>query len=642
MAINIKRDYLDIILTDSLPTELPINFSLFNFYDYLSHKKTIIDEIKKELVGGMANRSTMFNESFWDSVPLKFSIKKGDYQTREISIPSPLALLVIQLFLSIYERDIILALKRKSIFSLRYHTKNNQLYYKKRNKSIIEYYDQSGKDSIQQTGMYFSIVPYRSLLGYLSSRKWLLDNRKFSFFAKIDYKDCFGSIYTHSYKWITTKNAIDSIEFSNNSLLTVIDKILQRINGKQTNGIIVGPEFSRMIAEVMLQEIDYSVYNKLIEEGFEKGVDYEVSRFVDDIYVFSHSKNVTERILSHFEKEASNFHIKINESKLIVTELPYNHSNWIQDVSVYTDRLLSKMFRLLDRKFSFSRFNRSVYMREFNIFISEHKKECKNIVSYLLSSIQNKLVEIKKNKFEFDEKSVDQVKYNISLIMFFHSFAPNYDNTQKFISILFLIDEIDSYFSNESNLSSFADLVKEYSFVFEEIGFSDVVNYVLLCAKFKIELPYKVENRLIAELSELRNPLNYAVFLIYAGYNKEFQLEFLAKVSGEIEVALDNIIDNRKLFMYQEFWWIVIFMNCPFLSPALKVKMASKFPVTLTPNTPSERAIHLINDYFTVSGPDFFSWDIEKIDIMKKIMFKTNLRTVFKRGTVGTDDYGLM
>lgn len=639
MAFNIKRDFLDIIITDSLPNELPIIFSLYNFYEYLETKKVSIDNIKNELIDNLTNKQTIFSDGNWDSTPLKFSIKKSDYHIRELSIPSPIAMFVVHLFLSVYEKDILSTMKLKSIFSIRYHTKNNHLYYRKRTKKAIEYYDQTGKDSIQQTGMYFCIVPYRSISDYFSSKKWHLNNRVFSNYAKIDYKDCFGSIYTHSFKWISAKNAIDSIEFSNNSMLTVIDKVLQKINGKQTNGIIVGPEFSRMFAEILLQEIDYSVYYQLIEANLKKGTDYEVSRFVDDIYIFARTKKISETIVRLFEKEANNLHIKINESKLILAELPYNHSPWIRNVSSFSEQLLGKMFEVTENEFSLRKYKRSVFKREFNVLMSENQKDRKSIVSYVIGSIHNKYVELKKNKTIFNKDSRSQIKFEIELLMYFHSFFPNYDNTQKYISILFLINEATGFFTEEADLAVFHNLVRDYSFIFEHINVSDIVNYMLLCAKYKIELPNRIEKIILDEIVKQKNPLNFAVFLLYSRYNKGFQDEIITLLSKEINIELDSIIDNSKLFLYKEFWWIVIFINCPYIDVTLKAKMKAKFAFPTTVISTSQKAVAIITDYFIQSDPIFILWDIDNIDVLKKIMFKTNFRTVFKGKTSGFDGY---
>lgn len=85
---------------------------------------------------------------------------------------------------------------------------------------------------------------------------------------------------------------LDSKEASNANLHIVIDRVLQNINGRSSNGLIVGPEFSRMIAEVLLQEIDVEVKHNLAAQGLNAGADYRVFRYVDDIYFFPIHKHI--------------------------------------------------------------------------------------------------------------------------------------------------------------------------------------------------------------------------------------------------------------------------------------------------------------------------------------------------------------
>lgn len=89
---------------------------------------------------------------------------------------------------------------------------------------------------------------------FLGYEFWLSANGK----AKIEikYKACFDSIYTHAFTWIIERNVVDAKDAVNSHLLVTIDRILQNINGRSSNGIVVGPEFSRMMAEVLLQHID--------------------------------------------------------------------------------------------------------------------------------------------------------------------------------------------------------------------------------------------------------------------------------------------------------------------------------------------------------------------------------------------------
>ena len=60
-----------------------------------------------------------------------------------------------------------------------------------------------------------------------------------------------------------------------------------------THGIVIGPEFSRIFAEILLQSIDVKVKNKLLSykssnyiHGIVEGVHYTIKRYVDDYFLF--------------------------------------------------------------------------------------------------------------------------------------------------------------------------------------------------------------------------------------------------------------------------------------------------------------------------------------------------------------------
>ena len=48
---------------------------------------------------------------------------------------------------------------------------------------------------------------------------------------------------------------------------------MQEMNYNETNGIVIGPEFSRIFAEVILQQIDTSVERELLKLGYIHKVD---------------------------------------------------------------------------------------------------------------------------------------------------------------------------------------------------------------------------------------------------------------------------------------------------------------------------------------------------------------------------------
>ena len=107
---------------------------------------------------------------------------------------------------------------------------------------------------------------------------------------KFDIQSCFDSIYTHSIAWAISGGVDlykDNFEgIPDKSLGYIWDKIMQEMNYNETNGIVIGPEFSRIFAEVILQHVDQRVEQGLLNKGFILNTDYECYRYVDDYFFF--------------------------------------------------------------------------------------------------------------------------------------------------------------------------------------------------------------------------------------------------------------------------------------------------------------------------------------------------------------------
>lgn len=106
----------------------------------------------------------------------------------------------------------------------------------------------------------------------------------------------FGSIYTHTYNWLVTNNPLDAIKLkSMKSIYTTIDGFLRNINGAKTNGIVVGPELSRLLAGIFVVNIEQKIDVEIISKG-SHGIKIEISRFVDDYYLYTNDESVAEII----------------------------------------------------------------------------------------------------------------------------------------------------------------------------------------------------------------------------------------------------------------------------------------------------------------------------------------------------------
>ena len=350
---NIERNKLDYILTDIMPVEVSELFSYSKFYEYLLSKQSTLDDIVSQMHAMKAeNSETPFSGGKWGNwatSPLKFNILKGTDSIRELNLVQPLSAMNIYFFVECYQKELLDILSNNACFSLRYHRKNSDLFYRRKSKKIVDYFEKISQKVdraiLQQTGAYFKIHKFNSVSSFTNSRLWQQCNFKYRNFAKIDYKSCFDSIYTHAYKWCIEKDTVDSKEASNANLHIVIDRVLQNINGRSSNGLIVGPEFSRMIAEVLLQEIDVEVKHNLAAQGLNAGADYRVFRYVDDIYIFSHTQAHTDLIIKTIERAAQKYLLKFNEFKYLKAYTPVVLSSWLGKARTLSDRISALFYR---------------------------------------------------------------------------------------------------------------------------------------------------------------------------------------------------------------------------------------------------------------------------------------------------------
>ena len=91
----------------------------------------------------------------------------------------------------------------------------------------------------------------------------------------MDVSKCFDSIYTHSLSWACKdkKFVKKNLDISS-SFADVFDELMQRSNYKETNGILIGPEVSRVFAEIIFQEIDSLMFSELKNNSIISGKDF--------------------------------------------------------------------------------------------------------------------------------------------------------------------------------------------------------------------------------------------------------------------------------------------------------------------------------------------------------------------------------
>lgn len=453
---NIKRNNLDYLLTDILPTELSDRFTYSYFYEFLLSKSDEIDDMIQCLKETKAKPDGLFKGKEWASMPLKYSIMKDLYTVREISLVQPLAAIEMLLFVELYQKELLNLLNKNSCFSLRFHHKNNNLCYKNKNKSVIRYFSEEsktmGREVLEQTGMFFDISPYKSIAAFTSSEVWLVLNSKYKHFIRTDYKACFDSIYSHTFTWLIGKDSIDTKSF---------------------------------------------------------------------------------------------------ESKEDDAETPTS------DVLPYL--LKSHVVRYGSKA-------KQSIMNQLNELICNYPNKDRTIIAYFLSSILN---HIGKNKdkctiFKNDVKGSTVFSF-LDLTFYAYSFFPNYGNTQKLLQIISYVRDEYDIFEESTRLQA---LINKYAFIFDKANINDVVNLFLFCRQAKIEIPYLQEECIVRKIKEKDDPILWATYLMYSQYNRKYSDEIRSCIEKTLLEKINAIRVQKSVYEYREFWWILIFNKCPFITNA--------------------------------------------------------------------------
>lgn len=324
-TINLNNKYR-VLLTETLPYELPLTLNNDGFYENM--QKESLRNVFVEVFNGIAKQ-----EAF--TIPFDYNVRRfNGEKSRKLSLIHPLTQLAIVDFYEQYS-GYLLKLCGKSPFSIRYIADKARTIFPIENGNDDDNeQDINGEErhielkdfEIERLyRSYFTYKRYDLLYKFFDSGDNLRLEQKYKWLLKMDIASCFYHIYTHTVSWAVkgkeaAKSNIGKATFENE-----FDRLMQHTNYNETNGIVVGPEISRIFAEIILQSIDIAVLNSLKNDKYhlKLGQDYEVRRYVDDYYVYANSKETLDIIKDSFKEELEKYKLYLNKNKLEYFERPF-------------------------------------------------------------------------------------------------------------------------------------------------------------------------------------------------------------------------------------------------------------------------------------------------------------------------------
>ncbi|MBR3813565.1 MAG: RNA-directed DNA polymerase [Spirochaetaceae bacterium] len=386
------------LLTDVLPYETTLVFSNEGFHSLV--KELSSDTQVFERVNSIINNFKKENNFFF--IPYSFSVIRKDTKKRKLSLPHPLSQLDL---CDLYEdySDYIIYLCTKSDFSLRYPSAISSKFYKK---GCLREDD----DDIITASNYFKYSNYRLLYKFYDSRQFVKLEKKYAFLRKLDISNCFSSIYTHTISWAVKTKDVAKHEIGLSNFEQNFDKFMQHVNYNETAGIVIGPEFSRIFAEIIFQYIDLQIKKRLVSEDYKLKLykDYEIYRYVDDMFVFSNKIDNLELIEKVIREELEPFRLYLNDNKEKDFLAPF-----ASDVSAAKDELqflfneLSDCIKICDNKISFESLKNSYtsFINRLKNILYRNNTSVFSVDSYVFHRLKNMVKRLSNQDLSLNEES---------------------------------------------------------------------------------------------------------------------------------------------------------------------------------------------------------------------------------------------
>jgi len=631
-----------VILSDILPYEIPITFSNRYLYDFfiehnieikkIAKRKWLItwckndiqlNEIIRILLGirkeNINNGFAQIDEKELRTIPFTFKISHKESDFRTLTMIHPKNQLELVWFYEKY-KELIIYYSNLSNFSIRKPHKVAKFYYFKdkthfdknsndQNTEKIEVID----EEFENLRSFFVYKHYSNIYKFYESYKYHRCEKKYNELLRFDLTKCFDSLYTHTITWALIRKDLvkDFLPQDKDTFGGIFDSIMQHLNYGETNGIVIGPEFSRIFAELILQIIDQKVSNNLRMKSFYQWKHYDIFRYVDDYFVFFNDPIIKENILQEYRLQLKEYKLYFNDSKTYTYTKPIITEITIAKLKI--SKLLNKYLKFnigtIQDNSKSTDDEELINLKKYSIYVSSNKLitnfktilketnvEYKDILNYTLTLVERKMSSILKKykSLPQDQQNPQALTSSLSEILdftfFIYSVYPRVNTTIKLSRILRLITEFLSksglinvdlkhiiykevydniYLILEKNKASeYTQIETLYLLIaLSELGKQYWLDLETLCNYVNIRL----ENQLITSEKKL-NYFTIIVLLFYIKDKKRYSIlkEFLK------DTIMDKFNSSRKksLSIDTELTFLLFdSISCPFLDFNFKERL---------------------------------------------------------------------
>jgi len=154
--------------------------------------------------------------------------------------------------------------------------------------------------------------------------KMLFGNR---YLSEADISSCFPSIYSHSIAWSVFGRAEAYLRRNNKTEWTnTLDAAARAIQSNESNGLVIGPHASNILADIVLSSVD----SAMMQKG------HLFIRYIDDYKCYASTKEKAESFIVDLAYELSQYRLSLNCKKTKITELPVSVSEeWVEQLKTF-------------------------------------------------------------------------------------------------------------------------------------------------------------------------------------------------------------------------------------------------------------------------------------------------------------------
>lgn len=360
MRQKISKSKYRALLTEVLPYEMPLFFSNKSFVRFLKYHDVTIKDGKLtaqtrnshtlskilEILSGSDEEITNFNYTISND---------GNADGRILTVMHPLHQIMAA---GLYEKyqSLIIHFCDKSQFSIRrpWRVASEIL-----SKSLFEEIISDDPDthvSPDSAKSYFIYKKYSNISRFYDDYDFLHLERNFEYLLKIDIAKCFDSINPDDLPLLVYETDYKPNEYCENDFIfdfiklhKVIRNGLPVSNPKHEKGIIIGPEVSRIFAEIFLQHIDFIAERRLREEfGFTSPKDYMFYRYVDDSFIAANSIEAIRQVKRIYSCILGSVGMTLKENK----ESLYRQRPFVNSLSLIKSKLKDLVDETFENKLS--------------------------------------------------------------------------------------------------------------------------------------------------------------------------------------------------------------------------------------------------------------------------------------------------